>query len=135
MLQSTGLQRVGHDWETGLNWISHGVARPHFVHLFISWWDGHLGCSHVQAIMSNSVVNIHALIQVSVWPCSFHMVSLETKKSKSQKGTQDCANDSKFASSLFLLLLNSISLYEDTTIYLFSRRKMFGLFLLWGNCE
>ena len=85
MLQSMGLQRVGHNWETELNWISHGMDRPHFVHLFISWLDGHLGCSHVQVIMSNSVVNIHALIQVLVRPCSFHMVSLETKKSKSER--------------------------------------------------
>ena len=38
VLQSMGLQRVGHDWVTELNWIIHCVYLPQLLYPFICRW-------------------------------------------------------------------------------------------------
>ena len=38
VLQFMGLQRVGHDWATELNWIFHCIHVPHCPHPFLCWW-------------------------------------------------------------------------------------------------
>ena len=42
MLQFMGLQRVGHDWVTELNWILHCVYVPQLSYPFICWWTSRL---------------------------------------------------------------------------------------------
>ena len=41
-LQSMGLQRVGHDWATQLNWIFHCVYVPQLSYPFVCWWTSRL---------------------------------------------------------------------------------------------
>ena len=71
-----GLQRVGHDWVTELNWLryihvaAYGIisfllmAEQYFIvcmhHIFFihSSVDGHLGCFHVLAVVDSAAVNI-----------------------------------------------------------------------------
>ena len=63
-VQSTGLQRVGHDWVT--NTRSHTYTYILFIHLSV---DGHLGCFHTLAIINNADMNIgvHVSFQISVF--------------------------------------------------------------------
>jgi len=38
VLQFMGLQRVGHDWATKLNWIFHCIYVPYFLYPFLCPW-------------------------------------------------------------------------------------------------
>ena len=53
-----GLQRVGHDWVTELNWTDHIF----FIHPST---DGHLGCWHVLTVVNSATMNTG--MQVSFW--------------------------------------------------------------------
>ena len=62
MLQSMGLQRVGHDWEPFIHYLIffffkavlvnfHGMYMLQFVHLFISWWVP--CCPHLLVLLTD----------------------------------------------------------------------------------
>jgi len=50
MLQSMGLQRVGHDWATELNLTEYSILYMYHIFFIHSSVDGHLGWFHVLAI-------------------------------------------------------------------------------------
>ena len=64
MLQSTGSQRVGHDWAT---------EQPQLPYPFNV--DGHLGCFHVLAIVNSAAVNFGVHVSLSVLVFSGYMPS------------------------------------------------------------
>ena len=47
VLRFMGLQRVGHDWATELNWIFHCVYVPQLPYPFICWWTSRLLFIHI----------------------------------------------------------------------------------------
>ena len=71
MLRFMGLQRVGHDWATELNWTEYSIVymrHNFFTHLFV---DGHLGCSHVLVIVNSAAANMCTCVFFNygfIWP-------------------------------------------------------------------
>ena len=61
MLWFMGLQRVGHDWVTELNWTEYSIMYTSFFSIHSSI-DGHLVCFYSIAIMNRAAMNLDVLI-------------------------------------------------------------------------
>ena len=71
-----GLQRVGHDWVTELNWIEYSIAWIYqilFIHSYINW---HLHCFCLLAVANKAAINMSVHISKSLLSVLFGVCTL-----------------------------------------------------------
>ena len=67
VLRFMGLQRVGHDWVTELNWTEYSVVSMYHFFFIHSSVSGHLGCFHLPATVNSTAMNNGIHVSFQVW--------------------------------------------------------------------